>query len=155
MAFASFSHKIPFLPGGSMHFLPKIRLLLVGAALFLTAVRVEAAPITVVVPNADASVEGNSNNGFPFNLSTFGLSAQRYQQVYNASQFSAFTGPVFINQIAFRPDAQSGAAFSSTLSNVRIDLSTTSASAGTLSSTYANNVGANDTIVFSGSLSLS
>lgn len=109
----------------------------------------------VVVPNSLAAAEGNSNQGFPFNIPLFGLSSQRYQQVYGSSQFGV--GPVLITQIAFRPDAgSSGNAFSSTLPSIRIDLSTTSAAPDALSSTFANNVGADDQIVFpTGPLSLS
>jgi hypothetical protein len=73
--------------------------------------------------------------------------------VYASSEFPA--GVDQITQIAFRPDAGSGAAFSSTLSNIQIDLSTTSAAPDGLSTTFASNVGADDTTVFSGSLSLS
>lgn len=40
----------------------------------------------------------------------------RYQQIYAAGEFSALSpGGEFITQIAFRPDAVVGAAFSSTL----------------------------------------
>jgi hypothetical protein len=112
----------------------------------------------VVVPGGQTSSEGNFNNGFPFNIALFGLSTQRYQQVYNASDFTAAFGgkPELITQIAFRPAADgSGGAFSSTLPNIQIDLSTTSVAADGLSTTYANNVGADDTVVHSGSLSLS
>lgn len=62
---------------------------------------------------------------------------------------------MLITAIAFRPDTGVGHAFSSTLSSVRIDLSTTSVNAFTLGSVFANNVGANDTVVFNGALSLS
>jgi hypothetical protein len=110
----------------------------------------------VVSPGPEASTEGASNNGFPFNLANAGGgSSMRYQQVYTSADFSALTAPSLITAILFRPDAQTGAAFSSTLSNVTIDLSTTSATPSTLSSTFANNVGANNTVVHTGSLSLS
>jgi hypothetical protein len=111
----------------------------------------------IVVPNAQTNVEGNGNNAFPFHIGAFGLNSQRYQQVYNASDFlMAFGGqPQLITQIAFRPDALAGAAFNTTLPNVQINLSTTSHSADNLSTTFATNVGPNDTIVHSGSLPLS
>jgi hypothetical protein len=71
----------------------------------------------------------------------------RYQQVYNASQFS---GPILITQIAFRPDGDgSTTAFNRTLSNINIALSTTSAAEGSLSLVFANN-----TTVYSGPLTL-
>jgi hypothetical protein len=79
----------------------------------------------------------------------------RYQQVFQSTEFSAFGGPALITQIAFRPDAVSGNAFSSILPSVRIDISTTSAAPDALSSTFASNVGADDRMVYSGSLPLS
>src|SRR5438067_233489 len=69
------------------------------------------AATNIVVPNSKAAVEGNSDNGFPLNLAHFGLTSQRYQQVYGASQFAAVSGPQLITQIVFRPDATFGAAF--------------------------------------------
>jgi hypothetical protein len=107
----------------------------------------------VIVPGGLTSVEGNSNNGFPFNLGGFGLTSQRYQQVYAASEFGSV--PVLITGIAFRPDAQFGGAFSAILSNVQIDLSTTTAAPDSLSATFSNNIGADVTTVRSGSLPLS
>jgi hypothetical protein len=110
----------------------------------------------VVVPNVDASAEGSTANNAPFNLAILGFTSMRYQEVYNSSQFGALSGPEDITQILFRPDATYGAAFTSTLPDVQIDLSTTSNKPGTMSSTFANNVGADDTVVFGpGPLSLS
>jgi hypothetical protein len=84
-----------------------------------------------------------------------GVSSQRYQQAFAASQFSAFGGqPQLITQIAYRPGLR-GHAFSSTLPNIQIDLSTTSRPADALSSIFAQNVGPDDTVVFSGALPLS
>jgi hypothetical protein len=129
------------------------QLLILTAGLFFLFA---ASAGTIVSPGADASVEGGSNNGYPFDLSYFpGVSTMRYQQVFNSSEFSAAGGPMLITAIAFRPDSVYGAAFSATLSSVQINLSTTSVNASTLGSTFANNVGANDTVVFNGPLSLS
>jgi hypothetical protein len=122
---------------------------LVVAILALGAAQASA---NVIVPSAETSVEGSTNNGFPFNITAFGQTSQRYQQVYSSSEFS---GPFLITDIEFRPDAQSGAAFSSTLSSIQIDLSTTTAAVDGLSSTFAANVGPNDTVVYSGPLTLS
>jgi len=110
----------------------------------------------VVVPNSLASVEGNANSGFPFNLDSFSLTSQRYQEVFAASEFAALTGLADITQIAFRPDASFGAAFSSTLPDIQIDLSTTSMVPDGLSSTFADNIGPDDTVVYArGPLALS
>src|SRR5713226_7983258 len=122
------------------------RLGLVGALLLLGAINpAHAIEPTVVVPNSARTTEGNSNNGYPFDLGQTGLTSQRYQQVYAASQFG---GGGLITQIVFRPDAIAGQAFTSTLPDIQIDLSTTSAADDALSSTYADNVGADDTVVF-------
>lgn len=110
---------------------------------------------SVVVPNNKAAVEGNTDNAWPFNISHFGLSSQRYQQVYDKSQFAALSGPETITAILFRPDYAFGSAFSSTLPSIQIDLSTTSKTPDGLGTTFASNVGADDTVVFNGPLSLS
>jgi len=124
-----------------------------AAVLFFLLLAAGSARATaVVVPGSAAATEGNDNNGFPFNIGAFGISSQRYQQVYSAAAFSA---PLSITDILFRPDAFTGSAFSSTLGSVEIDLSTTSAAVDALSSTFANNVGGDDAIVFNGALSLS
>jgi hypothetical protein len=82
----------------------------------------------------------------------------RYQQGYAASHFSSLAGPAWITQIAFRPDFQNGQAFSSVLSDIQINLSTMPSSVNpeSLSATFADNAGADDTIVYPrGSLALS
>jgi hypothetical protein len=113
----------------------------------LGAIQVHAQ--NVVVPSGATATEGNSNNAFPFDIGDG--ASMRYQQVYGASDFSAVPmGGGFITQIAFRPDADGGAAFSSTLPSIRIDLSTTTAAVDGLGTTFADNVGANDTIVYGG-----
>ena len=94
---------------------------LLVAAIFGTALTMVTAPASaavVVVPNADTNVEANTNNGFPYNLGHFGLTAQRYQQVYAASQFGPNAG--YITQIRYRPDAQTGGAFSMVLPGVEV-----------------------------------
>jgi hypothetical protein len=128
------------------------RLTLLGALLLLGAIKPAHAIVpTVVVPNSARTTEGNSNNAYPFNIGP--SQSQRYQQLYAASQFG---GGGLITQIVFRPDATFGNAFTSTLPDIQIDLSTTSATDDGLSSTYANNVGADDTVVFArGPLTLS
>jgi hypothetical protein len=61
-----------------------------------------------------------------------------------------------ITQIAFRPDAFLGRAFSGILPDIQINLSTITLGADGLSLVFANNLGLNDTIVFArGPLSLS
>lgn len=122
--------------------------------LFVAAVVVLAAGVhaaTVVSPNGQASVSGNVDNVYPFDIAFFGMTSQRYQQVYLASDFAALaSGGEFITEVAFRPNALTGSTFATTLPDVRIDLSTSSAGPGFLSDIFDNNVGANDTIVYGG-----
>lgn len=114
-----------------------------------------AEAVSIVVPNSLQSVEGNSSQPQPLALVGSGGSL-RYQQVFAASEFASFGGPVSISQIAFRADQSQGASsFGATISNFQINFSTTSISPDGLSSTFASNVGLNDTIVYSGALSLS
>jgi hypothetical protein len=128
------------------------RLTLLGALLLLGAINPAHAIVpTVVVPNSARTTEGDSNNSWPFNRD--GAGSQRYQQLYVASQFG---GGGLITQLVFRPDAFAGSAFTSTLPDIQIDLAYSSAADDGLSSTYANNITAGDTIVFArGSLALS
>jgi hypothetical protein len=120
------------------------RIAFVGALMLVGAINPAHAIVpTVVAPNSARTTEGDYDNAWPFNRGDFG--SQRYQQVYAASQFG---GPGLITQIVFRPDATDGQAFTSTLPDIQIDLSTTSAPDDGLSTTFANNVGADDTVVF-------
>jgi hypothetical protein len=113
-----------------------------------------ASAAVLVVPNNLAATEGNTNNVYPFNIDSF-PSTQRYQQVFAGSAFASVSGPQLITQIAFRPDGPNGFPFSSTIANIQFNLSTTNAAIDGLSLIFADNVGSDDTVVFSGSLSLS
>jgi hypothetical protein len=138
------------------------------AALLLT-VR-PASAVDIAVPGALANTEGDVRNGFPFNIGEFSIgsvpiTSMRYQQVYGASAFSGIVGPTTITQIAFRAAGREPAsggepayagqpAFNATLTDIRIDLSTTSRQVDNLSNAFASNVGANNVTVFDGSLTL-
>ncbi len=106
---------------------------------------------TIVIPNSLATVEGDTENEFPFSVPF----SMRYQQVFAAQEFTPPSTPMSITQISFRPDSENGNPFDTTLTNIQINLSTTSAVPAGLSLTFADNVGSDDTVVFSGSLSLS
>lgn len=113
----------------------------------------------VVVPSSLVTLEGNSNNSFPFNIGPLSgfpfFTSMRYQQVFAASEFASLAGPRSITRIAFRPDASNGSAFTGTCPFIQINLSTTGATPDGLSTVFANNIGGDDTVVFSGALSLS
>jgi hypothetical protein len=102
----------------------------------------------VTVPSSVGAAEGNSDNLYPCNGDPM-----RYQQVISAAEFK--NGPCRITSIALRPDAVAGLAFSETLTNVRISLSTTSKNPSNLSKTFAENIGSDETIVCDGQLLLS
>ncbi len=126
---------------------PQNLLLASGLALllpFLTATAVHAQ--SVVVPGGNAGTEGNQNNLIPFSFNN-----NRYQQVYGASAFAGVpAGGAYLTQIAFRPDAEFGAAFASILPSVRIDLAVTMAAVDGLSTTFASNLTSGSTIVYGG-----
>jgi len=120
------------------------------AAVVAILLSVVPAAAQVVVPNAQAFVEGDGNNAFPFSCTVI-TTSMRYQQVYLASEVA--TG--WITQIAFRQDAASTAFGPTLIPGVSIKLSSTSNAPDTLSTTFATNVGADATTVFSGGLTLS
>ena len=101
----------------------------------------------IVAPNENASIEGDSNNCYPFSCSIY-----RYQQVFNSSFFGSQSG--IIEEIAFRLDGNSQS-FSNQSFDLEIRLSNTNTSAGTLSTTFANNIGSDETLVLDSIISLS
>lgn len=134
----------------------------VAASLLLTfpCPRLRAQLVTGV-PNSLYSVEGNTNSIYPF--AVYMPYSCRYQQVYDASQFSlpsnvgayrdyfvAMTNGGWISDLFFRFDGNSRG-FSALVSNVEIHLSTTQRQPDGLSSVFSDNVGSDDAIVFSGS----
>lgn len=126
--------------------------LLSASILLATLVFAEAASATVIVaPNALQNVEGSGNSCIPLSGC---LDVDRYQQVFASSQFGAFPGSEFITQIEFRPNKNTSA-FTQSFVNVQINLSTTTAVPDGLSVTFASNIGADNTNVFSGPLTVS
>ena len=95
----------------------------------------------VVVPNAQTNVEGNINNCFPFTNCT---ENRRYQQVYSSEDID---GSGIVHMIAFRPDVTSGVPFTADGVSLEIRLSHTTRSPDGLSSVFADNVGADETVV--------
>jgi hypothetical protein len=127
--------------------------LVIGALFFSGYARA----VSIVVPNSSADTETGDNNSFPFSIGYAGFNSQRYQQVYDASQFAAARGGGYVTQILFRPDGDGvhGFAFTNTLASVQIQLSTTSAGVSNLSTTFVNNVGTDVINAYSGALPLS
>lgn len=102
----------------------------------------------LVVPNEWTAVQGDTGNLLPL----FSAQPIRYQQVFDASQFSRLNpGGGLINRIAFRGHGP-GVPFTGTVAQLQVNLSTTQKSPDSLSSTFADNVGPDDTQVFSSPL---
>ncbi|MBA3961301.1 MAG: hypothetical protein H0X40_05290 [Chthoniobacterales bacterium] len=118
------------------------------AVALLGSLATAANATSIVAPNANATVEGDVRaSTAPLNDSS------RFQQIVGSSQFGS--SPIMITQIAFRPDSTQAAPFSINFSNLRLDLSTTSVAVGSLNSTFASNIGANNTTVFDQGITLS
>jgi hypothetical protein len=116
----------------------------------LTIVAVLAVPGRtdfVIVPNDLAEIEGSGANATPFGTGAISDPTQRLQQVYAASQFASPGGPILISQISFRPDGVR-LPFSYVVPDIQINLSTTSAAPDALSTTFADNIGQDDTVVW-------
>jgi hypothetical protein len=106
--------------------------------------------IDLVVPNNRAVVEGDGNNGFPFTESF----SVRYQQVYDSSQFVLLgTNGGTINSIGLRYNGNYNTA-TMIYYSMAVRLSTTSRAVDNLSAAFADNMGADATVVFSGKFTL-
>ena len=106
----------------------------------------------VIIPVPDAGL-GNAASGFPFsagNNSTF-----RFQQIYGTSAFSLINpGGGWVTALAFRFDCQPGQpCIGGTVPGFQIDLSTTSRAVDGLSASFVDNVGADNIVVLSPSVS--
>jgi plastocyanin len=123
---------------------------LLGLIISLCAFISQAQTNTAVVPSVNEQLDGAATDGGGSGTLS---SAGRFQVVYSASQFPV--GVLTIHELRMRPSAVWGNAFTSTIPNLQINLSTTAAQADQLSSTFAQNVGTNDTIVFHGSITVS
>ncbi len=103
----------------------------------------------IVVPNTLATNDGNTSITSP----TGGPTSVREMKIFDASQFGALSGPSFLTQFAYRPDTIPGPSGPRSLT-LQIYASTTSRSVAEISTTFAENLGADNTLVFSGTLNL-
>ncbi len=106
----------------------------------LSLAQTASASTVIAVPGA----VGDSSNVFPFGGAGPGASL-RYQQVYGASAFSAIDQGGLITALGF--NLTSPQDIGGILPDVQIDFSTTPRPVDGLSTTFAANVGADDTIV--------
>jgi hypothetical protein len=103
---------------------------------------------TLVVPPSMAA------NDMRFGSGIFRAANYRAQAVYGSNLFPANIGLV-ITELRYRPDWFWGSAFTTTVANIQFNLSATTRSPEALSPNFANNVGSDDTVVFSGALNIS
>jgi len=108
--------------------------------------RVFAATTSILLPAASANQDGADGAD---GLRRVG----RFQQCYGGSLFPQ--QPIVIRELRFRPSAAVGFAFSTTISNIQINLSTSSSQPESLSTTLANNLGPDAIAVFNGALTMS
>jgi len=118
-------------------------------ALFLgSCVMTELRAQVVVVPNALATNDGNGTS-----TSTAGRASVRWLHIHDASQFGALSGPSFLTKFAYRPDTILGQSGPRSLT-LRIYASTTSRTVEGISTTFAENLGTNNTLVFDGTVNV-
>ena len=98
----------------------------------------------VVVPNAQATNDGNASLTTPT-----GPALVRAMRIFDKSQFAALSGPSFLTKFAYRPDTILGESGPRSWT-LRVYASTTSRSVAELSTTFAENFGTNNTLVFDG-----
>lgn len=108
------------------------------------------AGLLVVPAMADTLIIGNppdsgSGNSFPFGSA---YNAE-YQQVYSSSSFS---GPIQINDMYLYNTQYNSGASQTPTGTYTVNLSTTSYGVGTITGNFAQNEGANEIQVFSGSI---
>ena len=120
------------------------RSMMVTAALLSMAVGAPSLAQNVVAPTGLATLEGNGGSSNLFGQ----INVSRFQQVFTAADFGS--APILLTGLAFRTNGVStgalfegeGRAFSRTISDFALSLSTTSRGPDGLSADFADNVGA-------------
>ncbi|MBE7503634.1 MAG: hypothetical protein HS113_25760 [Verrucomicrobiales bacterium] len=105
----------------------------------------------IVVPNALAEQDGNTASTTPGDDNQSGI---RIQYLLDASQFQALSGPAYLTGFASRPDRTPGASGPKTIT-VQVYASTTTRTLAQMSTRFSENIGADRTLVFDGTLTLS
>ena len=117
------------------------------AAFLGSCVMTELRAQVIVVPNSLATNDGNDSG----TTVSGGPTSVRAMRIFDASQFAALSGPSLLTQFAWRPDRILGQSGPHSV-NLRIYASTTTRSVAGLSMTFADNLGADNTLVFNGTL---
>jgi hypothetical protein len=119
-----------------------VKFLALTTALLFVAPCAEKGYCQIVIPGHRENSEGNTA------FEPFAVAPSRLQQVYAGSEFGGGNFAAYINGIVFRPDDATGQPFITTIPSVQIDLSTSSKVPDALSPVFADNVGADDKVVF-------
>lgn len=116
-----------------------------GAIACASVEPVRAINLDIVVPNALTNTEGNFE--FPYPFEGYGRPS-RYQQVYDSSQFSGIRdGGGIISALRLRLNARCTGYYIINISNLQVNLSTTSKGPDTLSPIFVENIGPDETVV--------
>lgn len=124
-----------------------------AALVMLAAASPDAARAdTLVVPSTLETVNGSTGNAVPFGRSQTSNEPVRYQQIYDASEFTPIGDVITISEIRFRIDDGTPEEGPTTFDLIELRLSTTTKANDALDAVvFDNNIGADDTLVFSGS----
>jgi hypothetical protein len=122
------------------------RIVRLGLALVLALGLMPAARADIII---GLPADAGTGNCYPFGCAYGNGGTAEYQQVYTKS---AFAGAITITNLEFFNTQFNSGATAMNSGTWTISLSTTAADWNTLSSTYAANIGANNTMVFSGNL---
>jgi hypothetical protein len=105
----------------------------------------------IVVPNALAEQDGNTASTTPGDDNQTGI---RIQYMLDASQFQALSDPAYLTGFAMRPDSTPGPSGPKTIT-VQVYASTTTRALAQMSTQFSGNIGADRTLLFDGTLTLS
>jgi hypothetical protein len=128
-----------------------IQAFLAALAVVVTALPAATRAETIVVPSNRETVVGNTGNAIPFGRSSTSNEPVRYQQLYDASEFIGIGDVITISEIRFRIDDGTPEEGPTTFDLIEVRFSTTSVANDELALVLDDNLGADDTMVFSGS----
>jgi len=125
-----------------------IELLLV--VLLMTCDGTQLRAQTIIVPNELAENDGNTYSTTPSGTDNNGT---RVMYMHDASQFQALSRPAYLTGIALRPDQNPGPSGPRT-GVFKLYVSTSRRSIDQFSTRFADNIGADNTLVFDGTTTL-
>ena len=100
------------------------------------------------LPTGFTAAEGNSNNIYPWGTTTI-----RVQHCYDSSYITS-SGPILIQKLRWRGDGSTSTWTGGTFPSAKISISSATADYSALSTTFANNHGADLAVVFNGTVTV-